>query len=391
MITPNPLVSIIVPNYNHSAFLEERLASISNQTYQNFEVILLDDASSDNSRDILDAYAKVESRTTHVEYNKRNTGVPFKQWITGLSLASGDYIWFAESDDSCHEKFLETLVQLLLKGNNIAIAYCHSFKIDKTSQVLGMFDLMSGLFKDNVWENDFVFDGVELTEQFMAARNIIPNASSALFNRLLLEKYIFNYSSLLSRLQDWVLYIDLMSNCQIAFTNKVYNYCRFHPNSVTRSHSLQSYRETIKERLIIFKKIRNLYGTNDIYKSALKNLFKYRNKYKWAENIRLKINENGANKSKVVLYGFNELSKYIIDNNQDYNYISLIIDQSCISDNYNQVPVQKIDNVSLESFDLVCICSIAHEEKMRDELKRVSYSNSIICINNSLDLNRNWI
>ena len=56
MKTEAPLISVIVPNYNHSKFLIERLDSVFNQTYQNFEVILLDDASTDTSVSILDKY-----------------------------------------------------------------------------------------------------------------------------------------------------------------------------------------------------------------------------------------------------------------------------------------------------------------------------------------------
>jgi glycosyltransferase involved in cell wall biosynthesis len=55
-IMNNPLVSVIIPNYNHARFLDERIQSILNQTYQNFEVIILDDKSSDNSVEVINKY-----------------------------------------------------------------------------------------------------------------------------------------------------------------------------------------------------------------------------------------------------------------------------------------------------------------------------------------------
>ena len=87
-----PLVSVIVPNYNYSSFLKARLDSVFNQTYGNFEVILLDDASTDNSVDMLKEYAKNE-HTAVLEINEKNTQCPFAQWVKGIRLAKGKYCW----------------------------------------------------------------------------------------------------------------------------------------------------------------------------------------------------------------------------------------------------------------------------------------------------------
>ncbi|HIB49060.1 MAG TPA: glycosyltransferase family 2 protein [Flavobacteriaceae bacterium] len=100
------LVSIIVPNYNHAPFLKERLHSIFNQTHQDIEVILLDDASTDDSVQILEPY-KNHPKVSHFIVNDSNTGSPFLQWKKGLELAVGQFLWIAESDDSCELDFLE--------------------------------------------------------------------------------------------------------------------------------------------------------------------------------------------------------------------------------------------------------------------------------------------
>tara|TARA_A100000171_G_C2140027_1_gene154343 strand:+ start:9617 stop:10486 length:870 start_codon:yes stop_codon:yes gene_type:complete len=107
-----PLVSIIVPNYNHSRFLPERLESIYKQTYPNFEVILLDDCSTDESATVLQHYA-THPKTSHFVINKENTGSPFLQWKKGLELAIGEYVWIAESDDTCKLNFLTQLINSL--------------------------------------------------------------------------------------------------------------------------------------------------------------------------------------------------------------------------------------------------------------------------------------
>lgn len=82
-----PLVSVIVPNYNHASYLKERLDSIYQQTYQNIEVILLDDFSSDNSVEILKQYAKKYPHKTRLVVNEQNSGRVFRQWNKGLALA----------------------------------------------------------------------------------------------------------------------------------------------------------------------------------------------------------------------------------------------------------------------------------------------------------------
>ena len=92
-----PAVSVIVPNYNHARFLRRRIDTILGQTFLDFELILLDDCSTDNSRDILTAYA--DDSRVRIEFNATNSGSTFKQWNKGVRLGKGKYVRIAESDD----------------------------------------------------------------------------------------------------------------------------------------------------------------------------------------------------------------------------------------------------------------------------------------------------
>jgi glycosyltransferase involved in cell wall biosynthesis len=105
-----PRVSVAVPNYNHARFLRQRLDTILAQTYQDFELILLDDCSTDESRTILEQYAG--DPRARLEFNEVNSGSTFKQWNKGVRLAQGKYVWIAESDDYSDARFLERLVSL---------------------------------------------------------------------------------------------------------------------------------------------------------------------------------------------------------------------------------------------------------------------------------------
>src|ERR1022692_1882228 len=104
-------VSVVIPNYNHSRFLPRRIDSVLEQTFQDFELILLDDCSTDDSRSILSQYAD-ESRV-RIEFNEVNSGTPFRQWNKGVGLARGEYVWIAESDDYADKRLLERLVAVL--------------------------------------------------------------------------------------------------------------------------------------------------------------------------------------------------------------------------------------------------------------------------------------
>ena len=106
-----PKVTVILPNYNHGRYLTRRIESILNQTYRDFVLLIMDDASTDNSREIIERYTG-DSRVKTI-YNSKNSGSPYLQWKLGLSHAQTDYVWIAESDDSAELTLLETLVDRL--------------------------------------------------------------------------------------------------------------------------------------------------------------------------------------------------------------------------------------------------------------------------------------
>ena len=131
-----PLVSIIIPNYNHAQFLNQRIDSILHQSYTNYEIIILDDMSTDNSIDIIKQYQDNE-HVSHVVINEENSGSPFKQWKKGINLAKGELIWIAESDDTCEETLLGTLVNEFQKDEKCTVAFCKSIKIDTENNPIG--------------------------------------------------------------------------------------------------------------------------------------------------------------------------------------------------------------------------------------------------------------
>lgn len=212
-----PLVSIIVPNYNHSSYLNERLESVFNQSYQNFEVIILDDASTDESVSILNAYRN-HPKVSHFIINKENSGSPFKQWKKGLSLAQGDYIWIAESDDYCDLNFLESQLKQI-KGQNLDVLVAETKSV-KNKKITGR--ILHPVFKEN--------DLLQITlESFLYCP--ILNVSAVLFKRdLIINVSQFSNYKLIG---DRVFYFEAFQNKTISRNTGTQSYFRKEGDSVS--------------------------------------------------------------------------------------------------------------------------------------------------------------
>src|SRR5579872_4420041 len=130
----HPKVSVIIPNYNHAKFLVQRIESVLNQTFTDFEIILMDDKSTDNSLEIIERYRHYP-KLSKIILNETNSGSTFKQWNKGIREAKGEYIWIAESDDYADEKFLENLVSIIESNGNVGMAYCQSFDVDDKGNI----------------------------------------------------------------------------------------------------------------------------------------------------------------------------------------------------------------------------------------------------------------
>ena len=224
-----PLISIIIPNYNHEKYLAQRLESVFNQTYTDFEVILLDDCSTDNSRAILLEYAK-NLKVSHCVFNEINSGNTFVQWNKGIALAKGEYIWVAESDDYCELNFLEELIQPLIEDKDVVLSYCQSNSVNENGVVTGNWldhtdDLDSELFT-----TDFCMDGNEFVEKFLVYKNIIPNASAVVFRKDKIGEIDDDVE--MKTCGDWLIYFKVILNFKVAFRHEPLNNFRFHLNSV---------------------------------------------------------------------------------------------------------------------------------------------------------------
>lgn len=222
------MVSVIIPNYNYSLYLTERIESVLNQSYQDFELILLDDASSDESAAILNRY-KNHPKVSHLIINETNSGSTFKQWELGINLAKGKYIWIAEADDSATPDFLEKCVSVAISDPDISIVKPMSFLID------GNGDPSSHEPFDKFEEDGSVviFDGNQLVAEVMLERNYMYNASMILFSANK-YKHLTNLSYKNFRYAgDWLFWGLMALDSKVAEIHSRLNKFRFHGKSVT--------------------------------------------------------------------------------------------------------------------------------------------------------------
>lgn len=215
------LVSVIIPNYNHAKYLDQRIQSVLNQTYKHFEVIMLDDKSTDNSLEIINKY-KDCPHISHIIVNEQNSGSTFKQWIKGFGLAKGELIWIAESDDSCENTFLEKLVKEHQDKNNV-VTFCKSQRMDENGL---KYETFHNEIKRGNWE------GKDFIQEYLGKYNIIMNASSAIFNKniaLTVDPQFKDFKGS----GDWLFWIEIIQNGSVSYIEESLNFFRKHSTNTT--------------------------------------------------------------------------------------------------------------------------------------------------------------
>lgn len=226
-----PTVSVIVPNYNHANFLRERLDSILNQTYQDFELILLDDCSTDASVEVLSEYA-THASVTHFVVNDQNSGSPFAQWELGVSLARGEFIWIAESDDVAEPAFLAQMVPLLSVRKNVVLAYCRSEVIDHAGKRKGDVPWCVSMPDVNL-TSDYETRGVDEIQRRLAFYDSIPNTSAVLLRRAALSRIQLPVGMICCG--DWITWIRILRLGDVVYLSRQLNLYRSHLGASTRA------------------------------------------------------------------------------------------------------------------------------------------------------------
>lgn len=237
------LISIVIPVYNVEKYIEECLDSIINQTYDNIEIILIDDGSTDNSGNLCDEYARKDKRIKVV--HKKNAGASDAR-NKGIALSTGKYIAFVDADDLIHKNYIRILLEIIReKLADIAVGGYSLFQDKKECQ-------------DKLFDKNYLSETEILSDKHLYDDSFIKNETmiltvpwGKLFKKELWEGIEYPVGKIN---EDTFTSYKVMENAKrVAFLKEPIYYWRNNPDSVTRSkfslkylHGLEAFQEQLE-------------------------------------------------------------------------------------------------------------------------------------------------
>ena len=337
MFKPNEkdfLISIVIPIYNAEKYLEECLNSIKNQTYKNFEVIMVNDGSKDDSETICMNFLRSDSRFRYLK--KENGGVSSARNV-GLDNVEGDYITFIDADDWVDENYLDLLITTVKKNhsdivvssykqfNNIDVFYLRAYSLQE--KYLLNFERMN--------RDDFL----TIFPKLMSTNVCFNNAVAKLFRKELVNDLRFDTS--IKYGEDLDFYFRLYLNVDsISYVDEPTYVYRMHGDSTTSNFN----QEHAEQELSIFKQMHE-----KIQEIGLPSIH-YFNKLKKLLELRMDFLEN-----KVLL---NEYFNFLKNIEKTVTYPSTLI--SVVIPIYNVSPylrlcLESVENQTYPHFEVLLI------------------------------------
>ena len=280
-----PLVSIIIPTYNRAHLIGETIDSVIAQTYTNWECIIVDDGSTDETSMLVNEYVNDDNRFQFFTLNHK--GVSYARNYA-LSKISGDYIQFVDSDDLIHENKLKNALDNIEVNDgdkyDIVISNFMMFR-ESVDKLLPPFcQLNEGVFNFNtaLYNWDFVFN--------------IP-IHCGFFHKNFFQD--FRFSEVLGAKEDWIMWLNLFkSKPKICFINQPLAYYRYHSNNMTKNsthmksnffNSLPIVREMIPNEdfeVYLYFLIDKFYQLSKFNALEIKK-YKHSNSYKLGQKVKL--------------------------------------------------------------------------------------------------------
>lgn len=305
------LISVIIPVYNCEKFIGECINSIINQTYQNLEIILINDGSIDGTLSICKEYKNLDSRISIV--NKKNTGVSDTRNI-GAEKSNGKYILFIDADDYLENNMIEKLYKSMIKNSvDVVRCKCCSIKNNNIIRRENLYNLANKkILKDEI--NNIIGN-------FVTSENSIACYIPTMLIKK--DRYVM-FNTNLTFMEDTEFFIRLLFNIDsIYFLDEELYYYRYNENSASKNKNrcFENIYGLIDSTNLIKKFLfENSITDNKILKKINNNIF----------NIifsKLKIYVNGANiieKSKNIRNLFLDDNIKKILNDLEYNELSKI-------------------------------------------------------------------
>lgn len=244
----NPLISIIVPIYNSDSFLDQTINSIISQTYTQWELILVNNGSSDRSKFLMDSYEKKDQRIKCIHFEKNSGGPAFPR-NEGMKISKGEYVAFLDADDFWEKEKLEKQISLIDSNTKLIIS-SEAYKVDEFNKNVGEFN-RSYLFKR--LKKFFDFKNIFLIyNPIILSTSLVKNSPDLKFQE----------NENLQSIEDWAFWIDLVSTgYELKIIDTPLCSYRVHKDSLSNKNNENQY----KKGFVLYK---NLYleGRVEAYK-----------------------------------------------------------------------------------------------------------------------------
>jgi len=243
--TTNPLVSVIVPSYNHEKYIIECIESIVNQSYKNIQLIVIDDGSTDKSPEIL---VSLKNKYGFTLVLQENHGVSYTLSRGIKEFSNGKYITFCASDDFWSHDKINKQVQYMILNPECPMCYSKCYYIDDNSQILTNRDL---------YKSEKKFKGGSIFEDVLLVNFHLP--VSYLFTKEILEQENYFHEGIIC--EDFYMNLKISNKYKIGYINERLFYYRF----------AQKSEERIKSVIESQKDIIDQYAESIFYKKAIEN------------------------------------------------------------------------------------------------------------------------
>lgn len=233
----SPIVSVIIPSYNAEDFIKETILSVLNQTYQNFEIIIIDDSSEDSTKTIIENLMNRDKRI--ILYTVPHIGNPSVLRNYGIKKSNGLFIAFLDNDDIWLKKKLEEQINLLNSQNSLSLVYSVSKSFGDVNILSPNFEILPLPFKAAYNRKDLLAKGNPVT------------CSTVITKKELLEK-AGGFDETTGFLDDYDLWIRLSEYGPLGFVPQVHTLYRMHAKQASSTWKKK------KDRLEEFSRQKNL-------------------------------------------------------------------------------------------------------------------------------------
>ncbi|OCG76816.1 glycosyltransferase family 2 protein [Gilliamella sp. Occ4-3] len=207
-----PLISVIIPAYNTRDVIEKTLKSIEEQTYQNYQIIIIDDGSTDDTGIFIDEYQQKNAKI--IVYHQNNSGVSVAR-NNALKYASGEFICFLDSDDTYESSFFEKML-IRQQQTDFNIVYCGFYRVKKNKSIKEYLSFEEGNILNSFIKKSFHISGMLIKRSFLLDKNI-------------------TFDTDLKICEDIFFTIKAISQCEVAVVkDHLFNYL-YREKSVTNS------------------------------------------------------------------------------------------------------------------------------------------------------------